>query len=276
VSAVPRFVGAAAACAGVGIWLGLREPTTRLTFLSVGQGDCAVLQHDGRTILVDAGPTSGSFDAGARVVLPKLRSMGVERVDLLLLTHPDSDHLGGAGAVLRAFPGARIAIPGTFREHPQLKAYLAQWKLRPESVVWLGARTEGRVGAFTLSVVCPPPGQADNDGSAMVRITAGDAGAVLTGDAPSDVERKAAAEGDWSAQVVNAGHHGSRSSTSAAWLREVRPEWVVVSCGRDNRYGHPSPEVLERVARAGAKLARTDREGDVAFELSGGRWLRVP
>ncbi len=79
---------------------------------------------------------------------------------------------------------------------------------------------------------------------------------------------------DWSAQVLKAGHHGSRTSTGEAWLREVRPQAVVLSCGRDNSYGHPHPSVLATIGRQGAQAMRTDREGDITFVIEGGRFAR--
>lgn len=241
------------------------EPT-RLTFLAVGQGDCAVFQHQDATILFDAGPRTEFMDAGERIVVPRLRALGVDRVDLVLISHPDEDHLGGLGAVLKEHPSARLALSNQFRHSSAVRARFREFKVSPSSVVWLDEEHTARIGKFTLQIYNPPmvSETEDNAGSMFVRLSNGYASAVLTGDAPQEVETQCAAEGDWSAQILKAGHHGSRSSTSAAWIEEVKPISAVISCGRDNVYGHPAREVLARLS--GREVLRTDKDGDVSFE----------
>ena len=272
------------ACAAGGVvalggWLGYRgqEPTT-LTFLAVGQGDCAVLQHGGRTVLIDAGPRVGGFDAGERIVVPRLRAMGVERVDLVVLTHPDMDHVGGTPAILRAHPEARVAMSAEYRDDPEMRQHLKDWRLDPGRVTWIPKEARAEVGPVRLQFYSPPydQGQDSNVGSTFLRITTPEgASAVLTGDAPWEAELQSMRGRDWTAQVLKAGHHGSRGSSAPAFLRAVRPSWLVVSCGRENMYGHPAPEVLQRAEEVGAEVARTDQEGDVAFALREGRFVRV-
>jgi competence protein ComEC len=244
----------------------------------VGQGDCAVIQAGGRTILIDDGPQTPSFDAGARIILPRLRELGVDRIDLILLSHPDMDHVGGTPSLLRAFPDARVAMSAAFSHDAEMERRLKEWGLPPERVDWLPSETEGRVADLTVRLSCPPfhPGEEANDGSMFVRIGRAKAEAVFSGDAPAKVEDAELANGDWSAEVMKAGHHGSRTATGQPWLKSVHPEWVIISCGRDNRYGHPNRDTLERVEAAGARIARTDREGDITFEFRGDRLVRVP
>lgn len=114
-----------------------------------------------------------------------------------------------------------------------------------------------------------------NAGSLFLRIAAGPAQAVLTGDAPRAAEREAMQIANWSAQILKAGHHGSRTSTDERFLQAVHPDWLIVSCGRDNRYGHPARETLATAATQKVKVARTDREGDLAFEVQNGRFARL-
>lgn len=271
-------VGVVVAACTLGAFVYTREEPTRLTFLAVGQGDCAVLRHRGRTFLVDAGPALDRHDAGARIVLPRLREMGVSNVDLLFLTHPDLDHVGGAGAILDAYPNAQLAIAETFRNDPEMRKHLAGWKLPPGRIVWLPREGQMAVGDLRLRLHSPLPknGKDANAGSLFLRIEQGAARAVLTGDAPREAERNALRLTDWSAQVLKAGHHGSRTSTDETFLRAVHPEWLIVSCGRDNRYGHPARETLMTAASQNVKIARTDREGDLSFEIRDGRFVRMP
>ena len=264
-----RALAGAGACVAVGFLWGWAEwpGPTRLTFLAVGQGDCTVFQHEGTTVLVDAGPRAYGVDAGQRIVVPKLAAMGVKNVDLLFLTHPDEDHVGGVGAILRAFPSAKVAISAEFRDHEGLATRLREWKLDPERVLWLGSRHRMAVGKFLFEIANPDvtPSTEDNDGSTFLRISSGRASAVLSGDASQSVEIEMAAEGDWGAQVLKAGHHGSATSSGHAWLIEVSPKYAVVSCGRDNVYGHPAKSVVHRLKSKGITTLRTDQEGDLVF-----------
>ncbi len=258
-------------CVSAGWYLGGSVvDQTRVTFLSVGQGDCAVIQHQGRTILVDAAPSPSAVKWD---VLPKLRDLGVIDVDLVLLTHPDTDHVGGVPMLARVFPKARFGLSAEFKDHVQWKQQIKAWDLDVSRVTYLPKRMQGHSGDLRIDLYSPDlaAGGKDNDGSSFLKISIGKAAAVFSGDASAEPENVAAAHGDWSAQIMNAGHHGSRTSTSFGWLKEVKPQWVVVSCGKDNRYGHPHREVLERVASANAKVARTD-QGSVSFRLEDGKF----
>jgi competence protein ComEC len=278
VSAWVKWSAGGVACVAIGGYAGWNANLeSSITFLSVGQGDSTLIQHQGAAILIDTGPTLGGSDAGARLVVPKLRQRGVTRLDGIFLTHPDSDHVGGTRGVLEAYPGVRIFVSDQFRDHPSLQRRMREWRVRDGQVVWLPQRSKARFGRFDIELYAPEMNGTtdDNDGSLFIRLSANGATAVFSGDASVEVEAVAAARGDWQAQVMKAGHHGSRTSTGWPWLREVKPEHVVVSCGRDNSYGHPHRQVVERVAEVKAKLHRTDREGDIRFEVAGGRFRRV-
>lgn len=250
---------------------------TKLTFFSVGQGDCVLLQHAGVNVLYDCGSASETFDAGARIVVPKLRQAGVARVDLLFVSHPDTDHVGGLAGIRRMMPVGRVVAPQSFRRHREMSAWLSYAGIRDSEVIWLPQGSSVSIGEMRIDAAARPwiEGEQDNEGSLCLRIQLGKARAVLTGDAGIESELLLAGRGDWSAQVLKAGHHGSATATGEEWLKEVTPEWVVFSCGRDNAFGHPSRDALDRVKKAGARIARTDLEGDVAFEVREGRFKRV-
>lgn len=267
------------ACFGVGAaWaaFALHDPHPDLiAFLQVGQGDATLIASNGSAVLVDVGPRHESHDAGKRFVVPALERLGVERVSLIVLTHPDMDHVGGLGSVVKAHPSAKVAASAAFRDHPEMRLRLQEAGVSPQAVVWLDRDARLSVGDFSVEALCPPlPDEAkDNDGSIFLKIRSGGATAVLTGDAPWEVEGWAQGRGDWRAQILKAGHHGSKSSTSTDWLAEVRPTWVVFSAGRNNRYGHPAPEVLRRAESAGATPLRTDSQGDLVFDLTPGGFV---
>jgi competence protein ComEC len=272
-----KFVAGGVACVALGFGVGCIWPKpTRLTFLSVGQGDCAVFQHAGATILIDSGPRNPKIDAGEKIVVPDLRQMGVDGVDLILLSHPDIDHVGGTGAILRTYPEATVAISACFRQNHQLLELLSRWGRDPKSVKWLGPEYKGVIGDFEIRIDCPQtdPDEETNDGSMIVRISDGAASAVFTGDAPAKIEQAFGSVANWRSEVMKAGHHGSRSATSEPWIQAVHPEYAILSCGLNNEYHHPHPEVVKRLKDDGVKICRTDEEGDIVFELKHGHFER--
>jgi competence protein ComEC len=262
-----------AACLVGGIWAGAREEPTRLTFLSVGQGDCAVFQHRGTTVLVDVGPSNENFDSGERIVAPSLRRLGVKTIDLVLISHPDADHFGGLPAIFRHFNVGKIAMPAHFRRHPAVRAAFAKCGVKEQDVVWVQGERKAIVAGFELRLTAPSwhEPEPDNDGSMFVRISGMGASCVFTGDASSERESIMAGRGeDWRAQVLKAGHHGSSHSSDEAWVDAVHPRFAVLSAGRNNRYGHPAPGVIRRFESHGVRTLRTDRLGDVSFVVGAG------
>ncbi|HTQ10904.1 MAG TPA: MBL fold metallo-hydrolase [Fimbriimonadaceae bacterium] len=277
------LLAASATAGAIAAWPDWNQPT-RLTFLAVGQGDCIVFQTRGHTVLIDVGPKrkgpagSAPFDAGQRIVIPDLRRMGIDSVDLILLSHPDMDHIGGLGAILKGMPVGRVLVSSGFEHFQPMVDRLAEAGCGPDKTVWLGPDQSAKVGDFGVEIVCPPwrDPEPDNDGSEFVRIAGDGASAVFTGDGSQAEEAEMMPGRDWSAQVLKLGHHGSSHSSGEPFLEAVHPTWAVVSCGRDNEYGFPKRDVLDRVQALGVKIARTDRDGDVVFELGPHGWERDP
>lgn len=258
---------------GVGAAAGLlyTQGSAKITFLAVGQGDCTVIQQGDTAILVDVGPKSREgFDAGSRIVLPRLRALGVNNVPLIFITHPDGDHIGGLRAVFRRYSTSQIAISGAFREHAELQAWLKGAGVPMDKVIWLGRSSRARIGVLDWDIAAPPwmPGQNDNDGSLFIRVSQGASSAILTGDASIAVEETFGKKLGWQGQILKAGHHGSRTSTGIAWIKQVRPQWCVISCGLENAYGHPHPSVLEDLNRSNVEILRTDLDGELSFSFA--------
>jgi competence protein ComEC len=247
-------------------WLPPAGATPELVILDVGQGDASLLRLPGRTeVLVDGGGTPfGDYDVGAEVVVPALRSLGVDAIELVVASHPDLDHAEGLIAVLRSFPVGALAYGHDAPGEPAWERLAAV--ARAEGVPLLPLR-RGQALAFgqarlhVLHPVARPSGD-PNDDSVVLRLDwRGRPWALLAGDVSERVEEGLAVP---PLPLLLAPHHGSGGSTGRALLRAASPEVVAISVGR-NRYGHPSPAVLARAAEAGAEVRRTDLDGTLRF-----------
>jgi competence protein ComEC len=292
-----RSVLAALACASVLIWWGALFPAREelsVTCIDVGQGDAILVRFPrGPTILVDAGPRSAGFDAGARTVVPFLRYSGIERLDALVITHPHGDHVGGAAAVLREIEVGEFVDAGTSLA---TEAYDEAHRLADSlgvahRVVRAGERLEAGKAARCY-VLAPgrddgePPERGDsldnhglNNTSVVLRLVYGQSSILLSGDAESEVEAGLARRfgAFLESDVLKAGHHGSKTSSSDVYLAAVRPRVAILSVGARNTFGHPSPEVTARLDALGVRTARTDRQGAVVLASDGrtGGWREV-
>lgn len=283
--ALPR--GCAVLAGGCALWILLAPHTwrwpwradgwLRVVALDVGQGDATLVEFpDGARWLVDAGGLAGStsVDIGERVVAPSLWARGTGRLDALVLTHGDPDHIGGARSAVEDFrPAVFAGVPVASHLPMNTVRAAAQGK----GLHW-GRLTRGdtwRAGAVHIRVWHPPAPDWErqrvrNDDSIVIELRYGDVSVVLPGDISSGVEAELATLiAPARRRVLKAAHHGSASSTSDAWLTALRPEIVLISCGRDNRYGHPAPAVLRRVRDHGATIVRTDDDGQVVVETDG-------
>jgi len=258
-----------------------------LWMIDVGQGDAIALRTPrGRWMLVDAGPPAEG-DSRGHPVVRALRSRGIRRLAALVITHPHADHFGGASAVLEHFEVDQVLDPvlavGSSGYADVLDA------AQKAGVPWIPARAGATVTIDGVSVRTLHPtdsamveevrraqeGAAEaNMVSVVLLVSWNGFQALLTGDAYVDVERRIMAEvGD--IDVLKVGHHGSRTSTDARLLTNTRPEVALISVGRGNRYGHPAPDVLQRLMTAGVDVRRTDRHGDVHVTVDRGGRITV-
>ena len=249
----------------------------RLTMLDVGQGESLLLEAAGaEPLLIDAGgaPFGGGFDIGTRVLAPALWARGVRRLGDLLVTHGDPDHIGGAAAVLSDFRPAvvwwGIPVPG----HLPSAAFLTA----SQRVSRIEYRHAGEIFAFgraTVRVLNPPAPDWErprvrNDDSVVLSVSYGDVALLLTGDISADVERAIIPHlPPAPIRVLKVAHHGSRTSSSPPLLDAWRPQTALISCGRGNSFGHPAAEVVERLQSIGARIYRTDRDGEITLQTDG-------
>lgn len=253
-----------------------RRPSGRLDLfiLDVGQGDAiAVRTPAGRWLLVDAGPLERRGSAGRRVVVPFLARRGATRLELFVASHGDADHLGGAPDVLEAFEPRLVLEPGLPLPSQLYQRFLGL--VDAGGTPWQAARAGDtiRMDGVTLAVLHPTSAWMArrfeaNEASVVLHVRYGCFDALLTGDIGRDVESQLL-DHVGEVEVLKVAHHGSATSTTVAWLDHVQPEVAVLSVGRGNRYGHPAPDVLERLRRRGIEVRRTDEDGTVTISTDG-------
>jgi competence protein ComEC len=250
----------------------VREPPPglRVTFLDVGQGDAILLETPRASVLVDQGPPEG--DAAQQ-----LRSMGISSLTALVLTHPQRDHVGGAAAVIRRVRVGRVLDPGLATTGPEYEEALSAARSRGVEVDVVRSGSTYRAGGLTLRALWPDdegtPTEDPNLNALVLVASFGETDVLLPADAESDVTARLSLP---EVEVLKVAHHGSEDPGLPTELRDLRPSIAVISCGRDNEYGHPRPETLAALEGApGVAVYRTDEDGRVVVESDGAQTLTV-
>ncbi len=220
---------------------------THLSLLDVGQGDALLLTSpSGKQVLVDGGP-----DAAVVTQLPERMPLLDRTIELLVLTHPDLDHVGGLPEVLRRYRVERVLLTGVPKDTARYKEFLSLVKMEGAAIIPANPSVDIDMGdGLVLDVVWPHTewvGKDVNNASIVIRAFHGGRSALLTGDIEDKTERAILASGEGiDADFLKAAHHGSRTSSGTGFLLAVSPEEIVISVAKANSYGHPHPSVLER------------------------------
>ena len=263
----------------VWVWWGIIFPEVgnlKVSFLNVGQGDAVLIQSPtGVEVLID-----GGRDRSVLRELPKLMGPLDRSIDVVIATHPDADHIGGLIGVFANYRISAFIDSGVTNDTNTTYAVLDA-VAHEKDIRTVRARRGERItigGGAYVDILFPDRDVKDvetNTGSIVARVVYGNTSFLLSGDSPSAIE-------NWlveldgtglKSDVLKAGHHGSRTSTSDAWLAASNPGIVVISAGKDNSYGHPHQEVLERVAASGAPIVST-ANGAVVFASDGRRVIQ--
>ncbi len=247
------------------------EQTLRLTVFDVGQGLSVLVETRTHRMLYDTGPAFATGSSAAELaVLPALRQQGIRMLDLLLVSHRDSDHAGGVPAVLDEVAVNDILVGEYLRLPPSLLQQRSSVQQRH-----CAAGQHWQWDGVEFAVLHPPVstsafGSASKEGnkrSCVLRIDAGTSSVLLTGDIEAGVEMQLVRAGMRPATVLIAPHHGSRTSSSPAFVAAVQPRYVVFSSGYHNPFGHPHARVVERYQQVGAQLFDTATSGAITFDL---------
>lgn len=239
-----------------------------VTYLDVGQGDCTVVRMGGQTMVIDAGDN----DAGQNIV-NYLTKNGITTIDLMILTHPDVDHIGGADDVIKSIYVKKVLMPdmskGTFAFAKLEAAFIR----RNTEIVYPKVGEEYTFGEARFTILCPQRVQEEefNNSSLGIKLVYGSRSFVMCGDA--EVESEAEMVKLWGDElqcdVLKCGHHGSYTATSQKYLDAANPIWAVISCGRWNLYGHPHASVMKRLQKKGVQIMRTDQLGTLTAFCDG-------
>ncbi len=247
------------------LWLLLSQyEQTSVVFLNVGQGDAILLSQGSYQVLIDGGRSGKDLLARLGRHVP----FWDRKIEVVIATHPDADHIGGLSSLLRAYQVDQVFTTGAESE-------TETWRLFRDGVVksvghepttlFRGGTIEFPAGG-KLSVEYPltplPKAAADtNEGSIVARFVYGETSFLLTGDLPRE---ETVLPDEAPVSVLKVAHHGSKYSTSASFLDRIKPEEAVLSVGK-NSYGHPDPSVVERLQQRGTRIHRTDQEGDIRY-----------
>lgn len=235
-------------------------------FIDVGQGDSALALCDGHAMLIDAGEN----DKGTTVQY-YLQQQGVEKLDYVIATHPDSDHIGGIDVILYKFPVDTLLMPD---EGKDTRTYEDVVQVVEDKAIHRVDPDQGDVyplGSASFTVVSANETYDDvNDASIGIRLSFGETDFLFCGDADRDAEDDMLASGEeLEAEVYKVSHHGSSTSSQAEFLDAMDPEYAVISCGEDNDYGHPHKEVMARLEERHVKVFRTDEQGSIVAVTDG-------
>ena len=244
------------------------KPISELTvhFVDVGQADAAILQCEDDTMIIDGGNVADSS-----LIVAYLKKLNIDNIDYMICTHAHEDHVGGLSAPLSVMPVGAVYAPVTESDSKAYQTFKQKVADQNSEIMHPVNYEKIPLGSAKVEILAAPA-NADNlnNTSIILKVTHGNKSFLFTGDAEREEEQDVINTGyDLSADVLKVGHHGSDTSTSYTFLREVMPEYAVISVGKGNSYGHPTEAVLSRLRDAGVQVYRTDLQGDVIMRSDG-------
>ena len=247
-----------------------QDSSFEVHFIDVGQADAALILCDGKAMLIDGGNVSDSSK-----IYTYLKKQNVSHLDYVVGTHAHEDHIGGIAGALNYASVGTAYCPVTTYTTKAFDNFAKAVQKHGASITVPSAGTTFSLGSAGCKVLAVNTSSDTNNSSIVLRITYGETSFLFTGDAEREVEQAILSRGETlKSTVLKVGHHGSETSTSYVWLREIMPEYAVISVGVGNSYGHPTEEVLSRLRDADVKTFRTDMQGDIIC-ISNGKTVTV-
>lgn len=242
------------------------EGSIEIHYIDVGQGDATLIKCDGQTMLIDAGEN----DKGSQV-WSYLKSQNVSKLDYVIGTHPDSDHIGGMDVIIYKFQCDNVFMSSFEKDTRTYEDVLLAAKSKNYKITNPKIGDTYKLGGALFTIIAPIDKYEDaNNSSIGIYLKYGDRSFLFTGDAEYEAEEDILESGLFiDADVYKAGHHGSRTSSSDEFLEKVTPKYVVVSCGEDNSYGHPHAAILNYCRTKKIPLYRTDKQGTIVLKSDG-------
>lgn len=240
-------------------------------FIDVGQGSSTLIESNGHFMLVDGGDSKY-----ASRVVSYLKDESVKSLDYVIATHYDADHLNGIVGVLSSYDADVVIAPDYEAESKVYKSFLNVLDENDIDMTYPETGRKYEIGSAEFTILAPNDTHYDdaNDYSVAIKLTNGKNSFIMTGDAEIESEYEMLETGiDLSCDVYLAGHHGSKYSSSQAFMQAMRPKSIVISAGKDNKYGHPSEEALARFNAMGCDIYRTDKQGDI-IAVSNGKKIK--
>lgn len=256
-----------------GLWTGFFVGNNELVVwnFDIGQGSAALIKTpDGQIVLFDGGPDARLLSKVGSVLPSWQRD-----VDLMLASHPDTDHIAGFVPLSKSYEVQTFGDPGLFEGNPLEDSLLSVLQKQNTNIKKLQAGDILKVGEVEIKVLSPSKEEEKNTDtnirSLVILVTYGKVRTLFMGDASVEVESRLVKEGIEPVDVLVVGHHGSISASSTEFLEVIKPKWAIISAGLDNDFGHPHPVVLERLKAANVQVLRTDQMFDILLKTDGNK-----
>ena len=243
------------------------EESFELHLLDVGQGQCTLIKNNGHALLIDGGGRSASS-----FVVSYLKQQEIDTLDCIIVSHYDEDHMAGLIGVLSVFRIGTLMVPSYAGEGDLYNSFAASALSNGCVIIHPKVGTSFQMGNSTIEIVGPinPTNAEENNNSLCIRVIYNNSKILICGDAEQQSEYDMVTSGeDISANIYVVSHHGSSSSSSDLFLDKVSPEYALISCGRNNKYGHPTVETLNRLKSRNIDMFRTDLQGTIIAYTNG-------
>lgn len=245
-------------------------PGIKISYIDIGQGDSELIQVNGKNLLIDAGP-----NASRNKLMTFLGKQNIKKFDVVIATHPDEDHIGGMGDVVKKYSIDKFIAPKKISNTRTFEYMVKSLKKKNMKIDLPKPGSKLDLGKNTTAEILAPNSDNysdTNNYSVVLKITYGNRKFLFTGDAEKESEDEMISKNyDLSSDVLKVGHHGSSSSTSENFLDKVNPKIAVISCGKNNKYGHPTKKTVNRLKKNDIQIYRTDVDGTIVLKSDGSK-----